>query len=277
MRRLDFEQAILEMVFDAGYDQLTPATVAFHLKIPIKTAEQYLDELLRDAILEMDLSEAGHITYRLPEASRPPAETLARTRRYRATHGEGGASLMLPAGVVLHPPSHAALANFTPPAPPAPPAPPVPPPALSYHLSAGDQPAGDHFIATLRHHDWSASPSSPNSDWATRAPSYPLTEGHPPRQSSAHNLTRPSSNHLDLASDRRNPTGSMLLSLLWPGLGQVYNGQPGKGVVLFFSSAFLWMAFMGWIVHVYALVDAGLVAQQINRRWHMRRAAALPA
>jgi hypothetical protein len=241
---------------------------------------------LRDAILEMDLSEAGHITYRLPEASRPPAETLARTRRYRATHGEGGASLMLPAGVVLHPPSHAALANFTsPPAPPAPPtqpAQPALPPALSYHLSASDPSANDNFIATLRHHDWSASPSSPNSDWATRAPSYPLTEAHQPRQPSAHHLTHPSSTHpssthLDLASDRRNPTGSMLLSLLWPGLGQVYNGQPGKGVVLFFSSAFLWMAFMGWIVHVYALVDAGLVAQQINRRWHMRRAAALPA
>lgn len=249
MRRLDFEQSILEMVFEAGYEQLTPATVAFHLKIPIKTAETYLDELLRDSILEMEITDQGRVVYRLPEASRPTDATLERTRRYRATHGEGGLSLMPPAAAILHPPLPG---RFTGPPQPTPQHPQHHPHAMAYHSAAGG---------------WTE-PQDPNDTWSTEstAAAYPLAPTKQPPAQAA----------ITLYDERRSPGGSMLLSLLWPGLGQVYNGQPGKGVVLFFSSAFLWMVFMGWVVHVYALVDAGLVAHQINRRWGMRRAA-LPA
>ena len=51
MLRLDFEQAILEMVFEVGYEKLTPASVAYFLRVPIKSAEAFLDQLVTDGVL----------------------------------------------------------------------------------------------------------------------------------------------------------------------------------------------------------------------------------
>lgn len=225
MRRLDFEQAILEMFFEVGYEFVTPATVAYFLKIPIKLAEQYLDQLIQDDVLELEVNEHGHILYALPLIARPKGKILEKTHRFRSTHGEGGVELQ-------------------------------PSTALGYHSAAG------------------SSGAYQDSDWGWRAATetdqaYPLVPIHDLYHLPTH--TRDDITH----PEQRSPTGSMLLSFLWPGLGQVYNGQPGKGVVLFFSSAFLWMIFLGWMVHLYALIDAGVTAHRINQRWERRRA--LPA
>src|SRR5690606_38658706 len=68
-----------------------------------------------------------------------------------------------------------------------------------------------------------------------------------------------------------NPAVPMLLSFFWPGPGQIHNGQPGKGLLMFFTSAFLWLLFLGWVVTIYSVIDAGVIAGQ-RREDHIRRA-----
>ncbi|MBI3725922.1 hypothetical protein HY251_18490 [bacterium] len=55
----------------------------------------------------------------------------------------------------------------------------------------------------------------------------------------------------------RNPTVAALLSFVIPGLGQVYNGEAMKGVLLFFTSIFL----VPWVI---AVIDAYYVARLMN-------------
>ncbi len=53
---------------------------------------------------------------------------------------------------------------------------------------------------------------------------------------------------------RRNPIISFLLSIIWPGLGHVYNGQPLKGILFFFA---LWF-------FLFALGLSGLVYSMLG-------------
>lgn len=259
MRRLDFEQAILEMIIEAGYDYLTPANVAFFLKVPIKMAEKCLDELVLDSILELETADDGRVLYCLPESAIPKGETLEKTREYRASHGEYG--------VVLPTPPPAAMLQAPPHHPPAP----TPPPPPSPH-ARHSAPLHDEIPPLFREAGWHPphEPSPP--PWPT---------DHLPTPTSSTALVRKPNHSTALAeqdqlrSDYRSPTASMILSVLWPGLGQVYNGQPGKGLLMFFSSAFLWMVFLGPLVHIYALVDAGVTAHRLNQDRERRRA--LPA
>ena len=57
---------------------------------------------------------------------------------------------------------------------------------------------------------------------------------------------------------QRNPVVAALLSFIFPGAGQVYNGQIGKAAIVFFT----WWLFIPWI---YGIVDAYLVAQKITK------------
>lgn len=57
---------------------------------------------------------------------------------------------------------------------------------------------------------------------------------------------------------------AFLMSLILPGLGQLFNSQPFKGVLLFLLAAVSWFFFLGWIVHILAAVDAALIALRDN-------------
>ncbi|MDP8212064.1 MAG: DUF5683 domain-containing protein, partial [Candidatus Zapsychrus exili] len=56
----------------------------------------------------------------------------------------------------------------------------------------------------------------------------------------------------------RNPIVAALLSFIIPGTGQIYNGQIGKGFLVFFTS---WLI-LPWI---YGVFDAYSVANKINK------------
>ena len=72
-------------------------------------------------------------------------------------------------------------------------------------------------------------------------------------------------------SNKKSPGLALVLSLILPGLGQIYNGQAGKGIgmlilyiimcVLFFLLIPLLIAFIIWI---WAMVDAYKTAKNYN-------------
>lgn len=70
----------------------------------------------------------------------------------------------------------------------------------------------------------------------------------------------------------KNPGVAAVLSFLWPGLGQIYNGQIGKGMVFLVVQAvnalltFVLIGFFtGFIVWIWAMVDAYKEAENYNR------------
>ncbi len=75
----------------------------------------------------------------------------------------------------------------------------------------------------------------------------------------------PSQQHIGPRRERI-PILAGALSLLIPGLGQFYNGEISKGVMLLFSYVFLIMFWLFWIVHIWSIIDAYMVAEQSNQR-----------
>ncbi len=57
-------------------------------------------------------------------------------------------------------------------------------------------------------------------------------------------------------AEPRNPAVAAVLSLVVPGLGQLYNGQLAKGIVFFVVACPLWFLCIGFLVHVVAAVEA---------------------
>lgn len=69
----------------------------------------------------------------------------------------------------------------------------------------------------------------------------------------------------------KNPWLAVVLSLVWCGIGQIYNGELGKGILLavLYGISFLLMAIViGYIsmpvLLVYGIVDAYQTATRIN-------------
>jgi TM2 domain-containing membrane protein YozV len=60
--------------------------------------------------------------------------------------------------------------------------------------------------------------------------------------------------------------GIAALLSLFPGLGQVYNGQTGKGIVLFFVVVIGYFLYplLGIIAHIVVIYDGYSTAQKIN-------------
>ena len=61
-------------------------------------------------------------------------------------------------------------------------------------------------------------------------------------------------------SDRIVPTAiATVLSLLFAGAGQAYNRQWKKTLIFPVLAFLLWFLLLGWAVHLWAMVDAGVV------------------
>jgi hypothetical protein len=46
------------------------------------------------------------------------------------------------------------------------------------------------------------------------------------------------------------------MQLLYPGLGQLLQGRPLAALVQFVLASLLWFILMGWIVHIWSIIDA---------------------
>ena len=54
-------------------------------------------------------------------------------------------------------------------------------------------------------------------------------------------------------------TGNVLAALcsfFIPGLGQLLQGRPIKAIIQFVLAAVLWIILMGWIIHLWSILDA---------------------
>jgi TM2 domain-containing membrane protein YozV len=49
-----------------------------------------------------------------------------------------------------------------------------------------------------------------------------------------------------------------LASVFIPGLGQLLQGRLGMALVQFVLAAALWLIWMGWIIHLWSILDAAL-------------------
>ena len=49
-----------------------------------------------------------------------------------------------------------------------------------------------------------------------------------------------------------------ICSFFIPGLGQLVQGRILKAAIMFVLAALLWWVFMGWIIHIWSVIDAAL-------------------
>lgn len=49
-----------------------------------------------------------------------------------------------------------------------------------------------------------------------------------------------------------------LASFFIPGLGQLLQGRPFRAAIMFVMAAVLWFFLLGWIVHLWSIIDAAL-------------------
>ncbi len=49
-----------------------------------------------------------------------------------------------------------------------------------------------------------------------------------------------------------------LASFFIPGLGQLLQGRLFKAIVMFVLAAVLWIILLGWIIHLWSILDAAL-------------------
>lgn len=62
----------------------------------------------------------------------------------------------------------------------------------------------------------------------------------------------------------KSPGLALFLSFLFAGLGQFYNGEIGKGLVMLILTILLWLIFLGWIIWIWSMIDAYSSAKRLN-------------
>lgn len=72
---------------------------------------------------------------------------------------------------------------------------------------------------------------------------------------------------MDNALDQpeHQPGMALLLSLILCGTGQIYNGEVSKGIMMMVLCFLLWFVLLGWVVHIWSIVDSVVVAERLNR------------
>ena len=147
--------------------------------------------------------------------------------------------------------------------PSTPPPPPVPDLATSHiHILVGGKQRGPYMLDQIRNM-WSTGTLTADATWWTDgmtgwAPiqslplsSVPSAVATPPPQHS----TQPP----------KNPGVAAVLSFFVPGLGQIYNGQIGMGIVLLILTILLYYTIiLGVVLHLYLVYDAYTTATKMN-------------
>ncbi|MDR6937851.1 MULTISPECIES: hypothetical protein [unclassified Luteibacter] len=49
-----------------------------------------------------------------------------------------------------------------------------------------------------------------------------------------------------------------ICSLFIPGLGQLVQGRVFKALIMFVLAAVLWIIWLGWIIHLWSIIDAAM-------------------
>jgi TM2 domain-containing membrane protein YozV len=55
-----------------------------------------------------------------------------------------------------------------------------------------------------------------------------------------------------------------LASFFIPGLGQLLQGRVIKAILMFVLAAVLWWFLLGWIIHLWSIIDAALFKKRVT-------------
>ncbi|MHA7877086.1 DUF4339 domain-containing protein [Roseivivax sp.] len=75
----------------------------------------------------------------------------------------------------------------------------------------------------------------------------------------------------------KSPGLALLLSLVIVGLGQIYNGETAKGIMMFLGCLLLWALLLGWVIHIWAMVDAYSRAKTLRSQYELWQLAQVAA
>lgn len=89
-----FERELLRLAFTTSFE-LSPASMAFVLNIPVKEAEAHMQALVSHGVLELGSDDDGHLRYEMPDR---PAEPLPIDHPALAGHGVVITEYAQPAG-----------------------------------------------------------------------------------------------------------------------------------------------------------------------------------
>lgn len=56
-----------------------------------------------------------------------------------------------------------------------------------------------------------------------------------------------------------------LASFFIPGLGQLIQGRLVKAIIMFVAATVLWFFLLGWIIHLWSILDAALFKPSLER------------
>lgn len=100
----------------------------------------------------------------------------------------------------------------------------------------------------------------------------PIQDKNYCKRCSAELASRPMAQRGSVYGQQKSSGIAAVLSFFWPGLGQIYNGQIGKGILLILLQIvnlvlmFVLIGFItGLLVWVYSMYDAYNTAERINR------------
>jgi hypothetical protein len=138
------------------------------------------------------------------------------------------------------------------------------------------RPTGWQGQAPSQGPQWNAQPQQGAPSWGT-APHYAPQQTHAQHVGAWHNpnaMVPHASAHYPQAMpgsqvrEPKSPTTSALLSLFFPGAGQLYNGQVGKGLTFFFLTMMLLAAFPFCLIPwVWSMVDAHETSRRMNNAY----------
>jgi hypothetical protein len=110
-----------------------------------------------------------------------------------------------------------------------------------------------------------------SNQWASRSESSHSGQLFERAQSQSTMLAPTASGELAMRDDQmerpeHQPGMALLLSLILCGTGQIYNGEVSKGIMMMVLCFLLWFVLLGWVVHIWSIVDSVVVAERLNRK-----------
>jgi hypothetical protein len=94
-----FERSFLRLAFATSVD-LSPASAAFLIGVPVREAERHMQTLVNHGVLELDSDEEGRLKYRMPDRPARPLD-LAELGLVGASLPPSASTALVPAVEVL--------------------------------------------------------------------------------------------------------------------------------------------------------------------------------
>lgn len=242
-------EAVVRLFERHHHGRLTPSYVAHQFGTSVERAEAVLDEMVRHSLLELDFDDRGQLFYSLASGV-PDAQWGAQQRPSERGH-PGAAYERGPRGV------DGSVGHSKP----------------GYEVEGGKRggyassPSRDGRDGSLHGgtSGWRGQQAGhPHAfDGANNSEETRHTRGDAPAKggrATSGELVRRRPSEMT-SSSSADPMIAGLLSVLLPGGGQLYNRQVGKSIALFVTWWFMWSFALGWVVNIWAAIDAYNIAQ----------------